>query len=214
MTDTQIIKSITYKLLENNGAATGASFVTQMYDIPQTLAALNQRQWRFLKDTGCIVTSYTTTLLAGSTVISVPADYIITRRVVWTPAGGKPVSLNRVDKEELDLWRQLWEAEPGTPFGYNESLLPTRQLQIAPAPADNGTLSILYVASPATLTNSDVELTVPDIFSWAIEYGIMADLLGSDGEGFDPQRAEYCEMRYGMGVELCRLLLRGSEEAA
>jgi hypothetical protein len=92
---------------------------------------------------------------------------------------------------------------------WNESTLPTRKLDIAPLPSNTGTLSHLYVAVSATLTGLGVPLVIPETFSWAITWGVIADLLSSDGEAFDPKRANYAESRYEQGVELCRLLIEG-----
>lgn len=217
MTDTDMLNAMVYKVLENGNAdanAVSQPLLTQMFTYDQMLAAINQRQWRFLKDTGCVVTRYVVNLPATTSRVTLPSDCIMVRRVTWKPVGGKAYSLPRADKMELDSGLSDWQSNPDQqPTAYNETLEPTLTIELGKNPPTGGTMTILYVQAPAALTGSGASLTVPDSFTWAVMYGAIGDLLSSDGESLDPQRAQYCESRYDMGVELCRILLRGMEDA-
>jgi hypothetical protein len=46
---------------------------------------------------------------------------------------------------------------------------------------------------------------IPDDFTWAVKFGALADLLGKDGQSYDPARAEYCEQRWQEGIELASI---------
>lgn len=212
VTDQTLIKQITYQTLENGDAdATGTTLLTSMFSIDQIVAAMNQRQWKFLKDTGCVMTRESIAVTAGSPQYTLSNSYIDTRRLAFksNASGSKYSSLLRSDAYEMDMGQTTWQTDSATPFLWQQMTLPTRGIEIAPLPSTGGTLSHLYVALSATLTGLGVELTVPDAFSWVILYGVLADLLGSDGEGLDVARASYCEQRYSQGVELCRLMIHG-----
>ena len=55
---------------------------------------------------------------------------------------------------------------------------------------------------------------VPDEAESAILYGVMGELLSSEGEGFDPERADYCEKRYALCVEMVNALIMGADAPA
>jgi len=210
MIDTDVIKQVTYLTLENGDSdATGTTLQTTMFSISQILASLNQRQWRFLRDTGCIATRTTIAAPAGQQRYTLPADYVDTLRLTFTPNGESTYALQRVDAWEIDNGQSDANYSSGEPVVWNESNMPTRTLQVAPLPINSGTLGQLYVAVNAALTGLGVALTVPDIFSWAITWGVVSDLLSSDGEGLDVKRAQYAESRYDQGVELCRIMIKG-----
>jgi hypothetical protein len=51
-------------------------------------------------------------------------------------------------------------------------------------------------------------MTLPDEFVVPLKYGAMADMLTKVSRVQDV-RAQYCESRYAMGVEIAKLLLGG-----
>ncbi len=54
-------------------------------------------------------------------------------------------------------------------------------------------------------------IPIPANFSWALKYGIMADMLGKEGEAQDVKRAKYCESRFGEGLELVKMWMGRSD---
>lgn len=121
-------------------------------------------------------------------------------------------TLVRTDAYQLDHGFSTWQQQFGTPTVYNESDLPTLTVELAPAPNDVGTLLLLFVPQPATLDANGTFLTVPDEVELAVLFGAMADLLSSDGESNDPQRAAFCESMYSIIVDLTNSLLGGAPE--
>lgn len=188
-----------------------------MFDESQFIAALNDRQRRFLKDTGVVAKwgiDGAGEELGGQAQISrykLPSDWIETRRLTWTDSVDlNTYSLERSDAYELDATMSDWGFNSGPPIVYHESTIPTRTVEIAPAPRNAGQLGIIYTALSTVLDGSGIAMTVPDVFVPAIMWGAIGDLLGQDGEGHDPQRASYCYQRYDQGVELARLMLRSN----
>lgn len=209
VTDTEVLNAVIYRVMENGAADANGTLMTSMFSVPQIVDAMNQRQWKFLKDTGCIASRQALPSPAGQPTYGLTNDYIDTLRLAYKPNGGQYYSLQRVDSWEIDNGSPEWNYSTGDPSVWNESTQPTRTLNVAPLPSNTGTLSHLYVAVSATLTGLGVALVIPETFSWAITWGVIADLLSSDGEAFDPKRASYAEQRYQQGVELCRLLIEG-----
>ena len=94
---------------------------------------------------------------------------------------------------------------------WQECTTPALKFDIAPSPDDVGQLGMLYNLLEAIVltANVNVNTTVPDEFEPYLKWGVLADMLASDGQGCDPGRAAYCEQRWQEGIELARLMLRG-----
>lgn len=216
VTDVELIKRLQYMLLENGAAdADGSTLLTNMFSISEIVSYLNERQQKFLRDTACVWTRASEGTTPGVTRYALPTDWILTRRLTWAAVGGMMKSLPRVDAWQLDQGMTDWEQNQADPSVYNDgSDLPTLTVEIAKAPAQVGTMTLGYIGLPPTLNGSvgaPVALGIPDEMESAILYGTLADLLGSDGEMHDPERAAYCEMRYSMAVEMAKALMSGGE---
>jgi len=93
--------------------------------------------------------------------------------------------------------------------GYSIVTEPQMTIQIVPAAADAGTLDFLYTAVTTLASNTGVTIPLPADFCPYIKWGVLADMLKKDGPAHDMPRSAYCEMRFGEGVELAKILLRG-----
>lgn len=212
VTDLDILKTITYQLLENGAnQATGTNLLTGMFTIQQMIDSLNSAQRRFLMDTACVQSRATIIGIASQTRYTLPADYIQSRRLAWTDGNGVTAGLVPTDTWQLDNTMQSWAQDSATPLAYSDSVNPTRTMDIAPAPADIGSIGLLYVALSATLDGLGIVLTVPDDYAPVVKWLTLAQLLNADGVGYDPQRGSYCMSRYAEGVELCKVLFRSIE---
>jgi hypothetical protein len=122
-------------------------------------------------------------------------------------------ALSRVDTYALDHGLSDWQQNEADPTTYNDgSNLPTLTVEIAKAPSQIGSLSLLYVAQPVTLDGSGIHLTVPDEVEGALLWGALADLLSADGEAHDPERGQFAETMYQMIVEMTEALLEGAPD--
>jgi len=216
VTDLEILKRITYYLLENGDAdATGTTLMTTQFGIQEMLDNSNLIQRRFLRDCAPVTLRATQGSTPGQNRYALPPDWIHTRRMTWQaqPAGSKAKTLIPTDSYSLDRGASDWEQNTGTPRYYNEgSNLPTLEFDLAPTPSQAGTMGLGYVPQPPTLTGAGVSLMVPDEAESAIIYGTIGELLSSEGEGFDADRAEYCEQRYSLCVEMANALILGSPD--
>ncbi|MGH9437868.1 MAG: hypothetical protein ACRD22_08210, partial [Terriglobia bacterium] len=99
-----------------------------------------------------------------------------------------------------------WSSSPGTPQGYSTIASPPLTLQLAPPPANAGTLGLLTINSGPAITGMGVPLGIPNDWGWAIKWGALADLLLAPGPAYDPQRAQYCESRFQGALQIAQLM--------
>lgn len=176
---------------------------------------LRERCSRFLIDTGVMKDVVTFSAAAGVSDYDLDST-LAELHAVWL--GGK--ALTAQDAWMLDNGRAGWEEEEGTPDSYVEDPLEPLQVQLVPIPLASAEGAYMFVKSTPLdppsgsvvdsnnlFTLENFLLRLPAIFSWAVKYGVMADMLAKEGEANDPQRATYCEQRYDEGVELARLMV-------
>lgn len=213
VTDTDLLKLMQYMLMENKGDqnADGTTLITSMFTISQLVDALDQKQQRFLKDTGCVVTQAQQVASAGVAAYALPGTSIAVRRVSWQELDGTIKALTRSDTWELDNGDAAWPTASGTPIAWWETTLASLRIGIARAPSTPGQLNLLIIELAQLLTGLGIHLTVPDDFTPYVLWGALADIFNAQGTGYDPVRAQWCMNRYDEGVELCRLVLRGPE---
>ncbi|KKL85218.1 hypothetical protein LCGC14_1956940 [marine sediment metagenome] len=213
-TDLDLLKLMTYALLENGDAdADGTGLLTTLWTISELTDSLNNAQRRFMKDTGIVLTIST---LGGTPMqgrYTASDELIAIRRVTWKDVGGDIVALTRSSGWEADTAFPDWTTDFALPLTWMNDHHPTRVFEIVPAPNDIGQLGLMTINRPTELTGTGTLLEVPEEFASYVLWGALGELLGSEGEAADPQRASYCRQRYQEGVELARILLGGIEGA-
>lgn len=212
-TDQALLTEIQDALLEPPDG--GATWPSGLWTQAEVLAAMNERQNRFLKSALLLVgladLPPTPPFPAGQHRIDLPEDWLATLSVVWEGADGTLKEIPRGDTFEMDHGLQTWENERGTPALYTDEETPNLLLCLAPAPNVSGIVHLTYVPQGAPLDGTGESLTVPGEFAHAAsKYGPLADLLGKDGRGRNPQKAAYCETRYQLGLDCANLILHRS----
>lgn len=211
--DIEVLSNVQASLLEpTNG---GSSFQSGVWTQAQALASLNDRQRRFLGETGITVMVAYQGGTAGVRRYDLPGNVMDVRRVAWANEA-TPTAYNelpRADAWELDHGGANWASNTDiSPSVYLEDHLPSLTIELNPAPTDGGELELTATTDGTTLTGvlpNGVPLSVPDDFSPYLAWGVRADLLAAEGEGQDPVRAQHCESRFAEGIELARILVSG-----
>lgn len=205
VTDRDLVRAIEYHLLEP--ASPTAWSGTEQFSLNDLTAALERRRNQFLMETGAVVTHAVEEISPPAIGRVVLSDSILdVRRAAWRTVEGVYTHLWREDEFGLNAFRQGWTLTPDTPQCYSVAVTPPFRVQLAPPPADQGSLDLLLVSAGAALDPAaGVVLGVPDDFTWVVKWGALADLLGKDGPARDAHRAGYCEQRWRDGVELARL---------
>lgn len=167
-------------------------------------ASYDYRVALFLEQTRLIRERRTLTASANVSEYALPADTVAVTRVAFNN-----VVLTRADEWAMDHGVVGWEQTPDTPYAYIEDASAgTLTIQLVPPPSTGGTISLIIVPT-ATTTRSCQPTPVPAVFSWGIKWGVVADLLGKEGEANDPVRAAYAEGRFSDCVEIAKMWIDG-----
>lgn len=192
----------------------GATWPSGFWTRTEVLWYLNQRQQRFLKDTG-IVVGFARQAAALQLQQTLPVDWVQTITLAFiTTATGVYRSLPPIDTLEADFGLSTWPSVAGEPQGYTAGDDVSLTIRLIPAPAAPGTLEIVYIALAAAILGdgSAGDLFVaPAEFVPYLLWGTLADMLGKIGRGQDLPRAGYAEGRYQEGVAIARILLYGGD---
>lgn len=177
----------------------------QLWTTDEVHEALELRIYRFLMETGLLRTESDETSVPTATI---PQDAIDIRRVEWR-SGASSRALQRMDSKQADLGYPGWDSTSSSPVGYVEEPSPEDSMLLKTCPpASTGSITMRYVPAPGLNTGSPCEaLPIPRMFTWAVKWGLIADLLKKEGEANDPVRAEAALQIYELGVKLARLLL-------
>ena len=207
--DSAVLEEIQYHLLE--APDLGVSWTDGLWSTAEVVGYANQRQQRFLKEAPVLFGRANITD-SGTISQTLPSDWAVTNRLVWVDNDGTWTELPRVDHRELDLSLSTWPTGTAAkPQIYTDADTPTLTIQVAPIATNTGYFQITYVPITPALdgTGGGSLFLVPEEFVPAIKYGIMADMLGKTGRAYDPQRAAYCEARFGEGVRAARSMIGG-----
>lgn len=208
VTDADLLQEIQFAVIEPPDG--GVTWPSGLWSSAEVLAYLNLRQDQLLKETLLLVGQETEiTVAEGVTRLDLPFDWLRTIRVLWLGDDGTVRPLHRTDSFAADAGLSGWNTVEGLPSFYMDEEAGTLTIQIAPPPAGSGKLDLFYIPLGDPLTLAPDILNVPDECAWILKYGVLADMLGKDGEGRDVARAEYAQQRYDMGVEAVKMLMQG-----
>lgn len=210
VSDRVLTYEIQYHMLEPPSAA--QEFLSGKWTRDEVLGYWNARQRQFLKDTMLVMEVGVVPTLPATLEHDLPPDWIATRAAAWAPStlGSYYQEVPKGSGWEADEDPRIGRTWPTTsqarPDLYMDAEGPSLKFRLVPPPAAAGTLELLHAALSTLLTGEGVLLAVPDEFAPAIKYGVMADMLAKRGDGFDPDRAAYCEARYREGVAAATLI--------
>ena len=196
--DTDILAQVGYHLLEYAGS--GAYINTTQFSISNVAAALGEVVDRILGETRLTVTDVEGVAgpTPGQTRISLNAAVIQVHRAEWKDTASSVWTLlSRSDDIGAYGWANGWAQTSGAPRAYAEATTPPLGLDIIPAPAAAGTLSLLVTASQgySYAPSTPVTLNLPDDSTWALTWGVLAAVLRQDAQSRDYRRADYAEQR-------------------
>jgi len=180
----------------------------QLWTEEEVQEVLHLRLQRFLIDSEILRKEHTA--VASSGTVRKPTDLLRLRRVEWEylDRRKRPRGLTRIDLKQADQAYPGWETSTGEPHSYIEEPSPTYlDVTMVPPPDDAGLVRMRYVPMGELAEGECPKLPIPRMFTWALKWGIIADLLHKEGEANDPVRARAAEELYQLGVKLTRALL-------
>lgn len=205
--DTDLYSIIQYHLLEpvSWNPWVGASLQFSADDL---MSAVARRRDEVLSLTGCMISHRTVPAVAGR--IQLPDTVIDVRRMAYLPSGLFSVGALHVDASPMwpeDAWaeqsfnRNYTITPAGTPFTYLLSTQPPISFDTDKPPALAGSYDLLTVeAGPPISVSTPSLVNVPDDWAHVVKWGALADLLSRESNAKDAIRAQYCEMRYRLGI--------------
>lgn len=204
VTDSDLLLELQALLIED------ASFSSGLWSLSEVLTYLNQRQYRFLKETRATAAWTVLGWIPGQPEGDLPADWIDTLAARWHDlVTDRYHPLAGSDSFELDHYDPQTALTVGLPLGYRRTDGDTMRLTLGPPPIAQGELELIYVSLSEALTGAGIALEIPDDWSMYLLYGVLADMLGKDGRGQDLLRARYCDQRYQEGIALAASLTDG-----
>lgn len=209
VTDVEVANNVLSALLEPPLTASWVG--TGQFTFAQLQTALQNRLNRFLGESGRQVSQQTLTNVTNE-LTSLPDAVLDVRRSAWIPVPQQAPPANPAYPiSRMDEWAaQAYLPAAGTqqPQGYSVYGTGPLQLRLIPPPSSGGNLDCIFVQAGPTLnldTTAPVVLGLSDDLTPALKWGVLADLLGSDGPSRDYARAQYCEQRYQEFVQLARI---------
>lgn len=215
VTDQNVLDEMQYHTLET--ANSGSSLVSDMWTIGEWVDYLNVRMAHFTAETKLILNrespfSSVTNQTQYDLGTAVSTDLLEVHRVAWLDSSGVSHGLREDSTLTYDRLLPSWTVSEASqePEVYVRQGRPQLKIEILPAPSATGTIDILYTKRPAQLpqTPDATTLDIVNDFTPYIKWGALADVFAKEGQANDPQKAEYCEVRYQEGIAIARAVLR------
>ena len=210
LTDSDLTAEIMYHLLESQPLQPDPIDVaswrgTDMFTMEWVRGALTRRRDQFLHETAITLQrELISGVISSEGRMNLPENLLDLRRVSWRALNGTHTNLWRMDEWEAKAQLPTWAFNPEPiPTSYSLILTPPIRIQFVPPPSLGGQIDTLSSRSGTELTGG-VLLGVPDDWAWAIKWGALSDLLSSEGQGKDQERAAYCEERFQQALEVAR----------
>jgi hypothetical protein len=209
-TDVEVTNNALACLLEpplpNSGPWTG----TGQFTFLQLQQSLQNRLNRFIGESGRQTAhSVISGVLANTELVTLPDGVLDVRRAGWIPTAGTAVyPLGRQDEWAEQAYLPAAAGNPDFPIAYSVYDVAAPQLRLIPPTAGAGSLDLVLVNAGPTVNlsvASPVVLGIADDVSAGLKWGMLADLLATDGPSRDYPRAAYCEQRFSEYVQLARL---------
>ena len=159
-----------------------------------------------------------TVLAANISTYNAPSDAIrierMSRQDSIDPAPLDRHRLWDVSVSDLDMKDPNWATTVGRPSMYFEDELNVGQFGIYKIPDNAYPLNVWYSQRTPVVLTLMTGLSIPFPLAYIPYYGALAKMFAKDGEMRDPDRQQYCQKRYAMGVEIViRLLDRCKEDS-
>lgn len=166
----------------------------------EILTYLSNAQNDYLTACPVILGVTTQNFAPAQRIQNVPPDAIQIERVAVT--GSALWEQGQVSTDWLSpTWQQ---ATPGHPQTWFEDRVNFMTYGVQPVPLNAFTAELLYAQRDSALLALNEGFLLPDPFLTYLKYAVLAQCFGKDGEMRDPGRAQYCQQRASLGVQIGR----------
>jgi hypothetical protein len=185
----------------------GLSWVSGLWTLTEVLGYANQRQQNFLA-LSAITGGWFDQVAPAAEVQTLDDELVLVGHAIYEDANAVCSPLNPLSRFSADLSLGPWIGTTQLrPYGYLFEQTGTGTISLVPPPSGVGRLHLFGVVLADILDRSGVLLNVPDEWVPYVRFGILADMLGKQGEAYDAPRAEYCEQRYQEGIDAAKAVL-------
>ena len=208
LSDTDIYTQLQYMLLE---PATGGTWTgTNQFNMPQFAQALQGRRDEVCQIGATDMVEIALPITPGTNRVMLPDNTLDVFRVRYVPAPNltppqAAATLQRGDGESFRVFTPSTVQTTAAPLRWDTTTGPPLGLTLdsnTPVPA---TLYVLTMqAEPSPAPPAATPLGLPDDWTWIVLFGAMFDLLSTQEESKDLQRAQYASQRYEKGLELIK----------
>ena len=208
MTDQQLLQQVQRRVLEPGVG--GTLFRSGTWTVAEVLGYARTRQQAFLAASHAKLGLAQIATVVDTSAVDLPDDWIATVLPVWRTVAGayRPLALG--DRFEADHALGTGQATSGRPQlfvdGHNDSL----QGHLIPAPDEAGTLFLYYIPTgPPIGIDGDTLLFTDDLARCALQWGLLAEMLGRIGRAHDPVRAATAQHKFELAAVATQILLGG-----
>jgi len=215
-TDNDEILLMAYHLIEQGGSVGGFGFdfghlfglggfeSTGQFSLQSMSDALQRRRDEILQLTAFNLDEISIAGVINSRIYDFDDTVLSPIRNRFVPNVGSPITLWRNDELAFEYFSATYlQATGKLPTAWDVITGPPLQFAVNYAPPVAGHFDAIVVkVLPALTPPAPSVLGIPDDFCWVAKWGAMSDLLGSEAEKTDPERADYCLQRYKDGLKL------------
>jgi hypothetical protein len=205
--DMNLYSLMCYMLLEPQ-LVSGAWAGTNQFNLSALQYALMRRRDEVIQAANCnlaLLMGIVST--PGTRRFPFPDTTLEPQRIRFIPASGfgSPNTLTREDTQAFQYFEPGYLQSEGTPQSWSVSSEPPLSFDVDNAPNLPGTFDAVVLQSGPTFAPPAATLLgVPDDWSPLPMWGAMADLLSSEAERTDDQRAQYCLKMFTDGLEVMK----------
>lgn len=143
-------------------------------------------------------------ITAGTRIYAAPDDAIRMERV---SIEGK--ELYETTQTDLDWKERTWQNSARGPRYWYQDKVGVQQFGLGPPPKVGAEARVFYSQRGGTALDFLTPLTVPDIMTYALKWGVLGMALSKDGEQRDDARAKYCQQRFDFTAFLAGKFMDG-----
>jgi len=207
VTDAYLYTQMQLMLLEPpTGAAAWTG--TNQFDLASLQETLQKRCSEVTQASGCnLVNLAPLALTPNQRRVVLPDTVLEPKRLRFIPATGfgNPITLTREDTQAFQYFEPSYLQTVQTPQSWSVPSEPPLAFDVDFAPNVAGSYDMIALQSGPTFAPPAATLLgIPDDWSWLPMYGALADLLGSESERTDHERAAYCLRRFQDGMAIMR----------
>lgn len=209
-TDSEVLSWLQRRVQETDDA--GLSWPSGLWTVAEVIAYMNERQQRFMRETGIFYGLSNGIPAAGPSLdYPLPTDCGTIIRITWVGADGQTRGLDPLTSFQFDSLMKDWAQRSATrPIGYmTQADVPNGYFRVGPGISTLGQFFVLYLPVPDAVSGRGDTLVMPIEYLMMYRFGVLCDMLSKPGRGQDLARARVCQWWWDLGITAAKARLAG-----